>query len=67
MTDYLALIGSLAVMMCAVVGAYVWLRWGWAGVTYIWGTRRQIDHEVEHDWFTRLAENPRLNTKDLDR
>lgn len=42
------LIGFLFSFFCLIVGAYVMLRWGWAGVSLIWQRRVEFDKEVRH-------------------
>lgn len=41
--------GFLFLLSCALVGAYILLRWGWAGVSIIWSKRIEFDRRVERE------------------
>ncbi len=52
MTDmlaYLALPGGIVLFLWLLVGAFVWLRWGYAGAALIWGRRKEIDDYVRQE------------------
>jgi hypothetical protein len=42
-------IGSFFILGCAVIGAFILLRWGVTGVALLWSKRREIDLAVRDD------------------
>lgn len=47
--DALSFLGGSFVTYCAVVGAWIVLRWGTTGVSLIWRKRRELDVSVKED------------------
>lgn len=45
----LGFLGFCFVLLFSVTGAYVWLRWGYAGVRCIWRYREMIDAGVRSE------------------
>ena len=43
------IVGFLFLLACSIVGAYVWLRWGYQGVSMIWQQRINFDSRVEDE------------------
>jgi hypothetical protein len=46
----LSYIGFMFLAVCAVTGAFIWLRWGMVGVTVIWSLRKVMDVTVWEDF-----------------
>lgn len=49
---FLSYVGGLFIGACALLGAYVVLRWGFAGVRHLWRQREYIDSIVREDYET---------------
>lgn len=56
MADFLNFIGGIALTAFSLVGAYIWLRWGWCGVQVIWANRELINANVQQEVLRRMAE-----------
>jgi len=48
-------VGFLFGGYCGAVGAYVVLRWGAAGVGWLWSRRAAIDEDVENDFKYKIG------------
>jgi hypothetical protein len=49
MLEFLSYVGAMFGLYCAVIGAYITLRWGWTGVATIWSIRGVLDQTVRDD------------------
>lgn len=56
MLTFASFVGTAAIGVFAVTGAYIWLRWGWIGVVAVWSVRRTLDKEVERAVAGAVAE-----------
>jgi hypothetical protein len=46
----LSFVGFLFISLCTLTGAFIWLRWGFTGVSALWRFRRVIDATVKEDF-----------------
>jgi len=47
--EFVSFIGALFLGICCLVGAYPILRWGFAGILFIWSKRSIIDAAVHQE------------------
>lgn len=46
---FLSVTGAAALCAALAVGGYQLARWGWAGQTFLWGIRHEIDRAVQKE------------------
>lgn len=49
MLELASFVGSLFIGYCAVVGAYIILRWGFCGCAIVWRMRERMDEAVRNE------------------